>query len=61
MKQFEPAVEPPSIDVAGITHLPPLAEISYDESDADYESDDRSDLGVANGEAPISLKQTEFS
>jgi hypothetical protein len=41
--------------------LPPLPEISYDEFDADYESDDSSDLGGAEGKAPISLKQTEFS
>jgi hypothetical protein len=41
--------------------LPPLPEISYDEFDAEYESDDSSDLGGAEGKAPISLKQTEFS
>jgi hypothetical protein len=38
-----------------------LPEISYDEFDADYESDDSSDLGGAEGKAPTSLKQTEFS
>jgi hypothetical protein len=47
--------------VAAIAHLPPLPEISYDEFDADAESDDSSDLGGAEGKAPISLKQTEFS
>jgi len=41
--------------------LPPLPEISYDQYDAEYESDDSSDLGGAEGKAPISLKQTEFS
>jgi hypothetical protein len=41
--------------------LPPLQEISYDEFDADYESDDTSDLGRAERKAPISLKQTEFT
>jgi len=41
--------------------LPPLPEISYDEFDADAESDDSSDLGGAEGKASISLKQTEFS
>jgi len=41
--------------------LPPLPEISYDEFDADYESDDSSDLGGVEGKAPFSLKQTEFS
>jgi len=38
-----------------------LPDISYDEFDADYESDDSSDLGGAEGKAPTSLKQTEFS
>jgi hypothetical protein len=47
--------------VAGITDLPPLPEISYDEFDADAESDNSSDLGGAEGKAPISLKQAEFS
>ena len=41
--------------------MPPLPEISHDEFDADYESDDSSDLGGAECKAPISLKQTEFS
>jgi len=41
--------------------LPPLPEISYDQYDGDYESDDSSDLGGAEGKAPISLKQTKFS
>ena len=47
--------------MAGIADLPSLPEISYDEFDADAESDDSSDLGGAEGKAPISLKQTEFS
>ena len=54
-------MEPRRTDVAGIADLPPLPEISYDEFDADYESDDSSDLGGADGKAPISMKQTEFS
>ena len=41
--------------------LPPLPGISYDEFNADAESDDSSDLGGAEGKAPISLKQTQFS
>ena len=41
--------------------LPPLPEKSYDEYDADVESDDSSDLGGAQGKPPVSLKQTEFS
>jgi hypothetical protein len=40
--------------------LPPLPEISYNEFDADYESDDSPYLGGAEGKAPIILKQTEF-
>ena len=61
MKSFQPAAEPCRIDVAGIADLPPLPEISCDEFDADNEIDDSSDLGGAEGEAPISLKRTEFS
>jgi hypothetical protein len=60
-KRFLPAAQPRRTDVAGIADLPPLPEISYDQYDADYESDDSSDLGGAEGKAPISLKQTEFS
>jgi len=60
-KRFQPAAEPRWTDVAGIADLPPLPEIAYDELDADYESDDSSDLGGAEGKAPTCLKQTEFS
>ena len=60
-KRFQPAVESRRTDVAGIADLPPLPEITYDEFDADAESDDLLDLGGAEGKAPISLKQTEFS
>ena len=60
-KRFQLAAEPRRTDVAGIADLPPLPEICYDEFDAQYESDDSSDLGRAEGKAPISLKQTEFS
>jgi hypothetical protein len=38
-----------------------LPEISHDEFNADYESDDSLDLGGAEEKAPTSLKQTEFS
>jgi len=61
MKWFQPAAEPWRTDVAGIADLPPLLEILYDESDADYESNDSSDLGGADGKAPISSTLTEFS
>ena len=47
--------------MAGIADLPPVSEISYDELVADAESYDSSDLGGAEGKAPICLKQTEFS
>jgi hypothetical protein len=38
-----------------------VPDISYDEYDPDCENDDTSDLGLAQGKAPISLKQTESS
>jgi len=60
-KQFQPAAEPHRTDVAGIANLPPLADIADDGYDVDYETDDSSDLGGAEGKAAISLKQTEFS
>jgi hypothetical protein len=41
--------------------LPPLPGISYDEFNADAESDNSLDFGGAEGKAPISLKQMEFS
>ena len=47
--------------MAGVAHFPLLPQISYDEFDADAESDDPSDLGGPEGKAPISLKKTEFS
>jgi hypothetical protein len=60
-KRFTPAAEPRRTDVAEIANLPPLPEISYDEFDADYESDNSSHLAGAEGKAPTSLKQMEFS
>jgi hypothetical protein len=38
-----------------------LPEIFYDQYDEEYESDNLSDLGGAEGKAPISLKQKEFT
>jgi hypothetical protein len=61
MKRFRLAAKPCRIDVTGIADSPLLPEISYDEFDSDYESDDSLDLGMAEGKAPISLKETEFS
>jgi len=61
MKQFLQATEPRRTDVAGIADLPPLPDICYDIFDADAESNDSVDLGGAEGKAPISLKQMEFS
>ena len=60
-KRFHPAAQPWRTDVAWIVDLPPLPEISYGKYDADYESNDSSDLGGAEAKTPISLKQTEFS
>jgi hypothetical protein len=56
--RFQLRAKPCRTDIAD---LPLLQEISYDELDADYESDDTSHLGRAEGKAPISLKQTEFT
>jgi hypothetical protein len=47
--------------VARIADLHPLPEISYDEYDADNQSDDSSDMGGTDGKPPLSLKHTEFS
>jgi hypothetical protein len=47
--------------VAGIADLPSLPEISYDKFNANGKSNDWSHFGGAEGTAPISLKQTEFS
>jgi len=51
MIRFQLSAEPHRTDVAGIADLPLLPEISCDEFDADYESDDSSDLGGAEGKA----------
>jgi hypothetical protein len=61
MKQSLLAVEPRWTDFAVIAALPPLPVISYDKLNADYYSDDLSELGGAECKAPISLKQTQFS
>jgi hypothetical protein len=60
-KLFQPAVEPRRTDGTGITDLPPLPDMSCDEFDADCERDNSSHLGGAEGTAPISFKQTEYS
>jgi hypothetical protein len=60
-KHYLPAAELRRKDVAGTPDLHSLPEISYDEYDPDGENDDTSDLGLAQGKAPISLKQTESS
>jgi hypothetical protein len=41
--------------------LPQLPDIPYDQFDTDNESDDSSDLGGAEGQPPISLKQMQSS
>ena len=60
-EQFQPAAELCKVDVSGIAHLPKLTEISYDKYSGDDESDYSSDLGGAESQSPISLKQTKFS
>jgi len=61
MKQFQPPAELRKIDDIRIAELPPLPEMSYDDYDADDESNNLSDLGGAEGKPPVNLKQTEFS
>jgi len=60
-KWFQPPVEPRKVDGVGIMDLPPLPGISYDDYNAADESNDSSDLGVAEGKPPITLKEMEFS
>jgi hypothetical protein len=47
--------------VVGIADLHPIPDISYGEYYVDAESDDLSDLGGAEGKAPNSWKQRDFS
>jgi len=61
IERFMPAAELHRTDVAGIADVPPLPDISYDQYDVDYESDNLSDLEGAEGNASISFTQTEFS
>jgi len=60
-QRFQPAAEPRRTDAQEIGKFSPLLGISYDQYDADHESDDSSDSGGAESKASISLKQTEFS
>jgi len=60
-KRFQLAAELRRIDVAEIADLPPSPDNSYAEFDADAEINDSLDFSQAEGKAPISLKQTEFS
>jgi len=60
-KRFQPPAELRTTNVAGIVDLPPLPEITRDDYDSDDERGDSSDLGGAEGQLPICLKQTEFS
>jgi hypothetical protein len=60
-KRFQRPAESRRTDVVGIAGLPPLPEVSYHEIDEYAVRKDSSDLGRADGKAPISLKQMEFS
>ena len=60
-RRFQPQAEPQQTDVADIAELTPLPEMFQDEYDAADECDDSSDLGGAEGQRPISPKQTESS
>jgi len=57
---LQPTAEPLKPNAARIEDLPPLLEISYNDYEADYESDNSLDLGSAEGNSLISLMQTEF-
>jgi len=59
-KWFLPPVETKNIDVPRIVNLPTLLEISYDNYDADDESNNSLDFGGAEGKPPLSWKHTEF-
>jgi hypothetical protein len=59
--RFQPPGELWKTDVVLIADFPPLPGMSYDEYDAADECDNVSDLGGAEGNPPLSLKQTEFS
>jgi len=61
MKRIQAQAELRITAVAGIADLPWLLEISQNEYKAEVKCEDSSDLGVAEGKASISLKQTEFS
>ena len=61
MKQFLPPAELQKTDIARIVDLPPLPEISYNNYDADDESDILLDFSSAERKPPVSQKQTEFS
>jgi hypothetical protein len=59
-KRSQLVVEPQRTIAAWISNWPPLPAICSDIGNADYGSDDSSDLGCAEGTAPMSLKQTAF-
>jgi hypothetical protein len=61
MKRIKSAADWCNKDVAVIADLPPLQDITHDQYDADYVSDNLSALGGAECKAPISLKQIELS
>jgi len=60
-KIFQPSVELRTTNIAAIEDLPPLPELSYNKYEAYDSCNDLLDLGGAQGNAPMSLKQTEFS
>jgi len=59
--RFQLPAEPQKTDVAGIPEFYILLEISNDDYEADDDNEDVSDLGGAEGNLPISPKETEFS
>ena len=55
-KEFQPPAEPRKTDVSVIAEWPQLLEMSYNDYDADDESDNSPDLGITDDKQPVSLK-----
>jgi len=60
IKTLQPAVYLPQSNIAIIEDFPPLQDHSDTEYDVHGKTNDLANLGSAEGEAPISLKQMEF-
>jgi len=61
MNIVHPVVEPQKPDVTGIADMFPLLNISYNEHNADDESNNLLNISGATDTSPINLKSMEFS